>query len=210
MGASSSAAQRDPRPVRSRHSGGLRKRAWSGSTPIDLRHRRTADRRPERTPPRTMVRVIVGSSYIDKRHVINYPYEQIMGFRWEDRVQTDLPWLPPDDEAYPLDVNADGTIAVGGSWETEVTWLCTSMAAARWVNGVPEDLGKLPVGPIWYDEDAYAVAVSADGSVVVGQSGEEGGYWRPFVWKNGDMEPSEHTPVTAGLPVRQHVDIWEL
>ena len=131
--------------------------------------------------------IVVGSSYIDKRYVINYPWEQIMGFRWENGVQTDLPWLPPDDEAYPLDVNYDGSIAVGGSWETEVTWLCTSMAAARWVNGVPEDLGKLPNGPLWYDEDAYAVAVSADGSVVVGQSGEEGGYWRPFVWRDGDM-----------------------
>jgi len=76
-------------------------------------------------------------------------------------------------------VSADGSVVVGASvidspWPSPDLW-----EAFRWENGVMSGLGALPGGIF----DSVALDVSADGSVVVGQSNENSA----FRWENGVM-----------------------
>lgn len=57
----------------------------------------------------------------------------------------------------------------------------------KWTNGVISQLEELPAGPCGTgsDDQAFAVAVSNDGTVIVGNSGERNEHARPVVWING-------------------------
>ncbi len=129
--------------------------------------------------------VVVGTTVFNLYHVINLPVWEYQGFRWTAAGSpTTLPWLSGDDESYPLDVSNDGSIAVGMSYEV-APWLLGInywAAAVQWTNGSPQELDLLSG-----DDDGYAVAVSDNGSVIVGQSGELSDYWRPAVWVNGTV-----------------------
>ncbi len=137
--------------------------------------------------------IVAGSSLTGHYHPLGIGYEVqlISGFRWENGTFTHLPRWMYTHHAYPLDMTADGSVAVGALWEDEfrLYYMVEWVHAVRWVDGWPEDLGSLPLSPIFNDDDAFALAVSADGSVIVGQSGEIHDYWRPFVWINGEMYP---------------------
>jgi len=138
--------------------------------------------------------VVVGSSLVDWYHVLGeiggLKVEEISGFEWRDGVYTrGLPWPGGYDEAYPLDLSADGNVAVGASWELDCgipfvqLYYCPEyVAATRWVDGVPHHITALGSDGMFFNSGAYAVAVSDDGQVVVGQSGKMEDYWRPFIW----------------------------
>lgn len=135
--------------------------------------------------------IVVGSSYVNTYHFGSFPIDEISGFRWASGSMTALPWLSGDDEAYPLALTADGSVAVGYSYEDSHTLFARTLwvNAVRWINGSPQDLGSLPIQGAFSDDDAYALATSADGSTIVGQSGEIDDYWRPFVWIDGQISP---------------------
>lgn len=78
-------------------------------------------------------------------------------FLWKNGVITYLGTFSGDSQA--LAVSEDGTVVVGLS---EISPFVTR--AFRWENGVMTDLGTLG------GDNTYALAVSADGSVVAGNS----------------------------------------
>ncbi len=84
-------------------------------------------------------------------------------FRWEDGVMTSLGFLSnPFGNAvsFASDVTPDGSVIVGSSAPTG----SSSSEAYRWESGVMLGLGTLPLE----GSESFAVAVSADGRVVVG------------------------------------------
>ena len=129
--------------------------------------------------------VIVGSSLVNTYHVINFPVHEITGFSLAGGNFTSLGWLSGDDQAYPLDITADGSMAVGGSWEMDLGLFHVTpwITAVKWntITGAHESLGTLD-----NDDDSYAIAVSGDGNYIVGQSGDIDDWWRPFVWIEGN------------------------
>jgi uncharacterized membrane protein len=131
--------------------------------------------------------IVFGSSYVSFYYAMNNKVWEISGFRWENGAFANLTWVPGDDEAYPLDVTGDGSLPVGGSYEREIVLFYDAhwIDASKWVNNSPQVIGGLGG-----DEDHFAVGVSHDGSVIVGQSGEIHDYWRPFaLWNNGERLP---------------------
>lgn len=112
---------------------------------------------------------------------------ELFGYSWKNGVLTKLPWLSGDDQAWPLDATADGSKAVGFSFEYAHTLFAPNLYrnAVSWntSTGSITDLGKYAD-----DDDSWAVAVSEDGSVIVGQSGlvrQAHGetWWRPVFWR---------------------------
>ena len=86
----------------------------------------------------------------------------------------------------PTDISADATVIVGwltqpdGQLPTSFRWVLTDPDTG---DGVMTDLGHLP-GHVY----SRAQAVSADGAVVVGESGGELNQQRePFRWEDGEM-----------------------
>ena len=131
--------------------------------------------------------IIVGSSYVSHYNIINFRVYEVSGFRWANGAYTALPWPSGDDEAYPLDVTGDGSLPVGASYEMDTgpVWMTSWVSAVRWVNNAPQGISGLGG-----DDDHYAVGVAHDGSVIVGQSGEESEYYRPYaLWNNGARLP---------------------
>ncbi len=152
-------------------------------------YNRVGDDTPESTAYATSDdgSIIVGSSYVSHYNVINLRVTEVSGFRWENGVYTGLPWASGDDEAYPLDVTGDGVVPVGASYELDVGpfWIDSWFSAVKWVSNAPRGIGGLGG-----DDDHYAIGVSHDGFVIVGQSGEVSDYWRPYaLWNNGARLP---------------------
>jgi len=116
--------------------------------------------------------IIVGTSYSTSEEP----------FRWEDGVMTGLGHLP-DAPAHPTTkgyaVSANGPVVVGDG-ECVAGW-----EAFRWEDGVMTGLGDLPGGAF----SSRAYDVSADGSVVVGQSSvyAPGYTLEAFRWEAGVM-----------------------
>jgi uncharacterized membrane protein len=114
--------------------------------------------------------VIVGGYYFGR------------GFRWSGAgVMQDIGTLPGQIHATAVDVNDDGTIAVGssGTFIGSTGW--SYLHACRWdASGEIEDLGLLPG-----DTHSYATGVSGAGSIVIGASYHDAGtirHSRPFLW----------------------------
>ena len=94
-------------------------------------------------------------------------------FRWQDGVMEGLGDLPGGQfESIAWSVSGDGDVVVGDGDMASVT------TAFRWENGIMEALPPLMAG-----ESSNAVAISADGSIVVGNSGGEA-----VRWVDGDVE----------------------
>ncbi len=79
-------------------------------------------------------------------------------------------------ESEGYSVSADGRVVVGRAKDSYGVW-----RAARWENGVIQDLGDLGGFTSWAND------VSADGRVVVGGSYTASGTYRAFRWENGVM-----------------------
>jgi len=155
---------------------------------------------------------VVGNSYTHDYHWAAVVVPEYTGFSWRNGQFTPLPWLSGDDQAWPLGVTADGSMAVGYSWEKAITVIGPFnyyRDAVTWntVTGAIAELGAF--GP---DSDSYAVAVSGDGSVIVGQSGLLRGmedadetWWRPAVWIQGSgwHELPRFSPADCPLGVTQ-------
>ncbi len=93
---------------------------------------------------------------------------------WENGMVKDLGTLGGA-HSYGYDVSADGTVAVGMALNERKLW-----RAFLWVSGVMRDLGTLDGS---YDCESQAIRVSADGSVVVGDSQKTArDSWHAFVW----------------------------
>jgi len=131
--------------------------------------------------------VIVGSSLVDDYDAGNLRVVEISGFSLRNDYFTPLGWLDGDDEAYPFDVTANGSFAVGYSYELGF-WFDIYLTAVKWhtLTGLIQELGTLDG-----DDDSIALAVSGDGSVIVGRSGEIDEYWRPAVWIFGNWHALE-------------------
>lgn len=79
-------------------------------------------------------------------------------------------------QTFAWDVSADGSVVVGHHWVPNGS--AFNLRAARWVSGAFQDLGSLnPNAP-----EAEALAVSDDGTRVVGWSRAVVGSRRPFLW----------------------------
>jgi len=129
-------------------------------------------------------------SYLDNHCVINDCHTQeYYGYRWKGGTLTSLPWLSGHDQAWPMDVTADGSTAAGWSYERAHTFIGPYnyyRNAVTWntSTGAITDLGKYGG-----DADAWAVEVSEDGSVIIGQSGliredPTETWWRPVLWRS--------------------------
>ena len=118
-------------------------------------------------------------------------------FRWSAGTGQ-IEWLghynaiePDEDHPSPWSMacatSTDGSVVVGSSLTGHshplgIGYEVQLISGFSWQNGTFTHL------PRWmYTHHAYPLAVSADGSVIVGQSGEINDYWRPFVWINGEM-----------------------
>ena len=94
-------------------------------------------------------------------------------FRWMNGEMEALPLIDPDEiqTSLALDVSADGRRIVGV--QNDVTFLSDALL---WEDGVPRNLGYLPGG-----NKGWANSISADGSMVFGNSGV-GFTFRAFIW----------------------------
>jgi len=95
-----------------------------------------------------------------------------------------LGWLPGEDQALPLDVTLDGSLAVGGSYDL-VQWY---FALTPWMTAVTWDTATGAVtslGTPTNEDDSYLIAVSGDGSVAAGNAGDWDDYLRPYLWRPG-------------------------
>lgn len=101
-------------------------------------------------------------------------------FRWT--TSTGMTELPGSSEGLNTDayaVSSDGSVAVGAQWDPEVD---QSSQAVRWPVGEGAvGLGFLPTDPDWCCA-SIAYAVSADGSVVVGESTVGSTHHEAFRW----------------------------
>ncbi|MBK8270786.1 MAG: PEP-CTERM sorting domain-containing protein [Planctomycetes bacterium] len=105
-------------------------------------------------------------------------------FRWVDGVMTGIGFLPPpfpgEDvslASYAAAASYDGSIIVGGSSAYDYSTDQSQGQAFRWSDGAMIGLGDLPGG----DFASSATAVSADGSIIVGQGTASTGEVA-FIW----------------------------
>ena len=107
-------------------------------------------------------------------------------FHRESGTDTALGVLPGGSTpTFAQDVSADGSIVVGTGRAADGGY-----EAFRWENGVMSPLGRLPGQP-----DSWAGGVSADGTTIVGSSGD-----RAFLWRDGvlrDIGPGWAAAVSA-------------
>jgi len=87
--------------------------------------------------------------------------------------------IHPAHDSSAFDVSADGSVAVGYSYNN-----LGQNEAFRWAGGTMTGLGFLDTGTRTYSE---AYGVSADGNVVVGRSQNGFGNGEAFRWKDGTM-----------------------
>ncbi|MEX0332169.1 MAG: hypothetical protein AB3N64_12160 [Puniceicoccaceae bacterium] len=84
-------------------------------------------------------------------------------FRWEEGTMTGLGFLPDDNSSDVRDVSGDGTIIIGSSGTAGDF---ASYVGVKWVNGIISQL-PAPDGAA-NDSVYYPEAISADGSVIIG------------------------------------------
>lgn len=92
-------------------------------------------------------------------------------------------------QSFAWDVSADGSVVVGTSWVQDGPFFPPH--AVRWVSGTVQDLGALNPNA----HEAQALAVSDDGSKVVGWARGTSGFQRPFLWSaTGGMQELANVP----------------
>ncbi|MBK8914967.1 MAG: hypothetical protein IPM64_10275 [Phycisphaerales bacterium] len=127
-------------------------------------------------------------------------------FRWSNGAMIGLGFLSAAPGGYAHQarsfasgISADGSVIVGGSYDA-----AGRPEAFRWSNGAMVGLSFLSAAPGGHAYNAWSIAtdVSADGSVVVGQSRNTAGAYEAFRWSNGAMvglgflsaAPNGHAP----------------
>ncbi|MFN4032460.1 MAG: CARDB domain-containing protein [Fimbriimonadales bacterium] len=114
--------------------------------------------------------------------------ENSRAFRWIGGTLQQLGTLGGDN-SYAYDVSADGEVVVGSAQNSSGVW-----RAFRWRAGAMQDLGVLPQHP---HASYEALAVSADGNIVVGAFGDYSNR-RAFRWTpDGGMEDLNETYADA-------------
>ncbi len=100
-------------------------------------------------------------------------------FRWQDGIIVGLGDLPGGSfDSVAWEVSGDGNVVVGSGDMASIT------TAFRWENGVMEALPPLLTG-----ESSNAIAVSSDGSIVIGSSGGQAVRWRDGVVEGLGLPP---------------------
>ncbi len=112
-------------------------------------------------------------------------------FRWTQAGMTDLGTLPGGNSSYANKVSADGTTIVGYGYING-----NELRAFRWKDGLMSSLGSL-------GGDSEANGVSADGSVIVGKSGNaQNMVYKAFRWTAaGGMQSIEQWLTASGVQV---------
>lgn len=97
-------------------------------------------------------------------------------------------------QSFAWDASAGGSVAVGTSWVQAGS--AFPPHAIRWSGGAFQDLGTLNPNA----QEAQALAVSDDGSKVVGWSRGTSGFQRPFLWTaTGGMQELPNVPGTDAI-----------
>jgi len=125
------------------------------------------------------------SCQVDEHHSFAIRIDDIQAYRYENGIFYGLE--RPHDEAYVIDVTPDGALGVGYDIEKHQLFPDTEFRPYRWDGYSATELSWLSAGNCGTgdDDDAMAIAVSDDGSVMIGKSGETWDYARPVVWTNG-------------------------
>jgi len=98
-------------------------------------------------------------------------------FRWTDADgMVGLGTLPGDEQSFAEGVSADGLVVVGSSFANGAEGASTLYTPFRWT----PDLGMVDLGQLAGATSGSAFDVSADGTIVVGYSGDQA-----FVWDAG-------------------------
>jgi len=99
-------------------------------------------------------------------------------------------------QSFAWDASANGAVVVGTYWATAANGFSTPPAAFRWEAGVFQDLGALNPNA----RETQGLAVSDDGSKVVGWSRATSGFQRPFLWTAATgMQELSNIPGTDAL-----------
>lgn len=130
--------------------------------------------------------VVVGTVYLSGQSTPQ-------AFRMEGGVKTLLGTLAGDNASYGQLVTADGSTTAGESYNTETY----NKRVFIWREGVLTELPDLPgVDPYGIEDDASVLALSDDGSTVVGLgSGPEG--WKLVRWVDGQIEVLWNKSITS-------------
>ena len=115
-----------------------------------------------------------------------YYIDKVKGFVWHNNIFTGLPYLSGDDHALTYDISGNGSVVVGDSWEVDISFwrnLIPWDRAVIWDSG--RNYNVFDLGVYAGDDDSIAHAVSGNGAVIVGVSGDMDDYWDPVVNKNG-------------------------
>jgi len=135
--------------------------------------------------------VVVGFAYDHASIIFPAPSSHLLAqaFRWTESGGTvGLGFLPNDSASSAAAVSADGRVVVGRSWIAQgPSWLPyqETHRAFRW----SESEGMVGLGAIPGGNFSEALAVSADGSVIVGESGFYGEVTftqEAFIWTADD------------------------
>lgn len=125
------------------------------------------------------------SCQFDEHHVVALRVDDIRAYRYEGGMFYAL--QRPHDESYVLDVTPSGALGVGYDLEVHHLEADAEYRPYRWDGATATELSWLAAGSCgsYDDDDALALAVSDNGTVMVGKSGETWNYVRPVVWING-------------------------
>ena len=130
---------------------------------------------------------------------ISYSSSGREAFRWEGGVMSGLGDLPSGRfDSLALGISGDGRIVVGYSSSTPIPQGGYDYEAFRWENGIMTRLGFLPDF-----EYSYALAASADGSVVLGVAGRNSG-GQAVRWTDGVISalgflPGDNSSAAYGI-----------
>lgn len=125
--------------------------------------------------------VIVGEDYSGSSRAV----------RWVNGAIENLGTLPGGDFSRAIDVSADGSVVVGDAY----LGLDGGLQVPRgfiWKNGVMTDLGSLTTGGDPMEQQSQVIAVSGDGTTVIGRSRLQNSAGQTlsqgFVWRDGVMQ----------------------
>jgi uncharacterized membrane protein len=143
------------------------------------------------TPPTTTVAAISGdgstvTGWLGSLTVTSHAYRRVGSAPIED-----LGLLPGYNRAYGTGTNNDGSIVVG---RVEIGLSGTTRQAFRWTSsGGMQGLGFARANGVYSE----ATGISRNGSTIVGNSGDDGGFNDPFVWRDGTMTVLPSLPGTS-------------
>lgn len=99
-------------------------------------------------------------------------------------------------QSFAWDASANGAVVVGTYWHPDANGFATPPGAFRWEAGAFQDLGTLNPNA----HEAQGLAVSDDGTKVVGWARGVSGFQRPFLWTAATgMQELSNVPGTDAI-----------